>query len=82
MIIFFNVYQGMTAELQPCDQPQGVNRLLKQRVYAALDNEILARICRQVNINFEPSGSSGAEYEIADGQNLSSFVELNEWLLY
>ncbi len=67
----------MTAELQPCDQAQGVNRLLKQRIYAALDSEFVSRICKQVNINFKVNTNSAYDYEAADVSGIGSFVDMS-----
>ena len=67
----------MTAELQPCDQAQGVNRLLKQRIYAALDSEFVSRICKQVNINFKEKAHPASAYEAADVSGIDSFVDMS-----
>lgn len=68
--------QGMTAFLQPCDQQQGVNRLLKHRIYAALDNEFVSRICKQVGINFTHPQAAG-DYELAEKSNHTNLIEEN-----
>lgn len=48
---------GYTAQLQPCDQPTGINRILKPALYGAVDHLFTAKICAQLGISLANNNS-------------------------
>lgn len=63
ILFFIMTYAGYTAYLQPCDQPGGINRMLKPRIYAQLDLMYLRSTCAQLGIELVEQN-----YDIAEGE--------------
>jgi len=55
---------GYTSELQPCDQPCGINRMLKPALYSAVDHLLTSKICRQLGIDMAADNTEDAFIDV------------------